>query len=239
MSFPGFSNSVIRLVFHPLRRYTCGMKKIFLLMAIIVSLVAPAFAEGERERWDGNRQMAVGVRISPFLVGSLLGGFGLDAGFEFAPLRAASVRANVRYIGFTPFIFEFVDYEDSGSASARLSMLRFNLEGRWYPGRNYLQGWFLSGALQFQRLAASGSIFVNDEELAGGIGMNTLSAFAGLGYKIVFRSSQRAAFMMEPILDLGWRIASDIPREILSIPFTGWMMGTNGLRFSLLFGAAF
>jgi len=209
-------------------------------MSVIVLLAAPAFAQEERERWDGNRQMAVAMRVSPLLIGSLLGGFGIDAGFEFAPLQAASVRANVRYVGFSPFIFDFVYYEeDAGSARARLSMLRFNLEGRWYPGRNYVQGWFLSGALQFQRLMASGSIFVDDTELSEGIGMNTWSAFAGLGYKIVFRSSQRAAFIMEPAIDVGWRLASEIPHEVLSIPFTGWMMGTNGLRFSLLLGAAF
>jgi len=217
------------------------MKKILLLMSIIV-LAAPAFAQEEREEregWDGNRQMAVAIRISPLLVGSLLGGFGVDAGFEFAPLPNTSVRANVRYIGFSPLAFDFVSYEDSVSGRARVSMLRFNLDWRWYPGRNYVKGWFLSSGLQFQRLAASASLIVGDEELAEGVGFNTLSTFAGLGHKIVFRSSQRAAFIMEPKLDIGWRIASNIPDAVFSIPFTGWIMGTNGLRFSLLFGAAF
>ena len=216
------------------------MKKMLLLVLVIMFAV-PALAQEEREGWEGNRRMAVGMRLSPLITGSLLGGFGVDAGFEFAPLQSFSVRANARYVGFRPFIFDFVDYadEDSGSATARLSMLRFNLEGRWYPGGNHVEGWFLSGALQFQRLAASGSIFVDETELSDGIGLNTLSAFAGLGYKIVFRSSQRAAFFIEPLIDVGWRITSEIPRDVLSVPFVGWMMGTNGLRFSLILGAAF
>jgi len=213
----------------------------FLLISVIM-LAAPVFAQEEREGWDDNRRMALGMRISPLLMGSLLGGFGIDTGFEFAPVSIASVRANVRFLGFSPANFGFVSYDEengTGSVNARLSLLRLNLEGRWYPGGNYVQGWFLGGALQFQRIAASASLFVDDAELSGGIGMNTWSAFVGIGHKIVFRSSQRAAFMIEPILDLGWRLASDIPGDVLAIPFTGWMMGTNGLRFSVLFGAAF
>jgi len=186
--------------------------------------------------------MAVAARISPLLLGSLLNGFGVDAGFEFAPVPLASVRANIRYLGFSPANFGFVSYDEedgTNSANARLSLIRFNLEGRWYPGGNYVQGWFLSGGLQFQRFAASASLFVDDAELSGGIGMNTWSAFVGLGHKFVFRSQHRAAFMIEPILDLGWRLASDIPSEVFAVPFTGWAMGANGLRFSVLFGVAF
>ena len=206
------------------------MKKLFLLPAIIM-LAAPAFAQEEEAGWDGNRRMAVTVSLTPLIMGAALGGFGIDAGFEHALTQSVSMKANVRYISFDPLSFDTVASGDG--FRPRASQLRFNLEGRWYPQENYVRGLFLNGNLQYQRLFATSSLVVDDEELDTLI--NTFSAFVGVGYKVIFRSTRRHAFVMEPLLDLGWRIASDSAL----IPPLGHVLGANGVRFRLLFGMAF
>lgn len=153
-------------------RYTDGVRKIFLLIALFVVAI-PAFA---RDGWDDNRRMAVTVRIvTPLFWAIILDGFALDVGFEYAPIRRASIRGNFRLIAF----------EEMG---ARLWRPRFNLDGRWYPQGNYLRGAFLGAGLQFNVWDRS-----------------SLSAFASAGYKAVFGSNERrAAFVLEPALKFGW-----------------------------------
>jgi len=206
------------------------MKKLFLLTTI-VAFAVPAFAGEARERWEGDRRMAVTTSITPLVVGAFSGGFGVDVGFEYAFTRSLSAKVNFRFINLDPFNFDFVDSEDS--FRPRASQLRFNLEGRWYPQENFVQGLFLKGNLQFQRLSSSGSLSWDDEEMDTLI--NTFSAFAGLGYKAVFGSTRRHAFVMEPILDVGWRVVSDWA----FVPPLGYILGTAGVRFRLLFGVAF
>jgi len=207
------------------------MKKFLLLLLPAITLLAvPAFAQEENEGWDGNRRMAVTMSLSPLILGAALGGFGIDTGFEYALTQSVSMKANVRFITFDPLRFDIV--HDEGFRP-RASQLRFNLEGRWYPQENYVHGLFLNGNLQYQRLFATSSLVVDDEELDTVI--NTFSAFVGVGYKVVFRSTRRHAFVMEPLLDVGWRIASDSTL----VPPLGYVLGTNGVRFRLLFGVAF
>jgi hypothetical protein len=113
------------------------MKKIIFLL-MVVFLTVPAFAE---EEWDGNRQMAITMNPVPLIGGLILGGFGINVGFEFAPIPTASVKANIYYVGFDPV--KFVDGNTQGKSNA--SLFRANLEGRWYPSGNYVSGWFLNG----------------------------------------------------------------------------------------------
>jgi len=209
------------------------MKKLLLPLALVV-VAFPAFAQEEQEEpegWDGTRRMAVTMSLTPLLLGATMGGFGVDAGFEYALTESFSMKANVRFISIDPLRFDIVYAEDG--FRPRASQLRFNLEGRWYPRAQYVQGWFLNGNLQYQRLFATSSLTVDDEELATSI--NAFSAFVGLGYKAIFRSSHRHAFIMEPLLDVGWRIASD---SDLILPLDQ-MLGMGGVRFRLLFGVAF
>ena len=198
---------------------------------MIVFLAAPAFAQDGGETPEADRRMAVTVSLAPLVVGAMFGGFGMDAGFEYAFAPFASVKANVRFVNIDPLRFNAVD-ADYGFRP-RASQLRYNLEGRWYPQENYVQGFFLNGNLQYQRLFATSSIEVNDEEMDASI--NTLSGFVGVGYKAVFRSTRRHAFVMEPALDLGWRIFCDGDL----VPPLGQLLGTGGVRFRVLFGAAF
>ena len=188
------------------------MKKLLLLPAIIV-FVVPAFAQEENERWDGNRRMAVTINLGPLFLGAITGGFGISAGFEYAPIEFASARLNVHYIGF--------NYPDSSGSD---SIFRLNLDGRWYPQGNAVRNWFLNGGLQFQRLSES---FMDSEAET----TNALSFVAGVGYKVVFRSSQRAAFVMEPALGFVWLIASNATRSpYLDDALFNFISGVHGVR---------
>ena len=215
------------------------MKKI-LLLAAAFALAAPAFAqEGahEREHWHDSRQMAITLNLTPLLIGALVDGFGMEAGFEFAPARFAAAKINVQYIGFGLRRLG-VMYDDDSYGNGVVSMLRVNLDGRWYPQGNFVRGWFVNGGLQFHRIAAPASLFDEDGTWGGNRGLNTFSVLAGVGYKLVFRSSQRAAFVLEPGLDFIWQVASQMPR----VPgdfLLGAILGTRGVRFNMLLGAAF
>jgi len=221
------------------------MKKTFLLM-VVVALAVPAFALEEDGGWDGNRRMAATVNFNPLLMGAVLGGFGLEAGFEYAPVPFASARVNVRFVGFDPL--RLVD-GDTGGVRTMVSLLRLNMDGRWYPGGDYVRGWFFSGGLQYQRIAASASFTIDGATVGAGVGFGTVSFFTGVGHKLVFRSQQRTAFAIEAAMDLGWRITCDLRRflrrelggelDAMSGQLVGWLLGTNGPRFHLLFGAAF
>jgi len=205
------------------------MKKLFLATTLI-ALAIPAFGQEGSERWDGDRRMAITANLTPILVGAFTGGFGMGAGFEFAPGPSASARLNLYYIGFDSALMG----EEGGDG---LHLLRLNLDGRWYPQNVYARGWFLNGGLQYHAIIAPQVFWgVNGEDLSGT--MNTWSVMAGVGYKFVARSTQRVAFVIEPKLDFVWAVHSDIPRMPGDFALR-MILGTGGPRFSLMMGAAF
>ena len=180
------------------------MKKIFLLIALF-AIVVPAFA---RDDWSGNRRMAVTVHTT------LWGPAGIGFGFEYALAPNVSIKIRVLYgLG-------------RGTGNA---FLGFNLDGRWYPRGNYVQGWFLSGGLQFLLSFADPSIRGEDRA------SNALSAFVGTGYKLILGSDEvRPAFVYEMAAEAGWRIIHDG-----ADPMTSWLLGMSGPRFRFPIGVAF
>jgi hypothetical protein len=231
------------------------MKKI-IFFPMVVFLTVSAFAG---EEWDGNRQIAVTMNPNPMTIGLLLGGFGINAGFEFAPVKWASLKANIYYIGFDPlkFVGEPLVYEDEYGdgyddgyeeefflpTGSNISLFRVNLEGRWYPSGNYVSGLFVNGGLQFHRLSASASFSLSDAEMGKGmmgVYIDTWGVCAGVGYKAIF-GKNRVGFVFEPVLDYAWVLHSDIPFKDLGSggSMLGWFLGAKGLRGTLMFGAAF
>jgi len=146
---------------------------------------------------------------------AIIGGFGLDVGFEYAITPFASARLNVRYL-----VFGLFD-EDT----ARFSALRLALEGRWYPQGNAPQGWFVSGSAQFDIFFDPFHRFLS------------FSVFAGGGYKAIFGSGQRGAFVVEPRLDFGLPLFSPFD----SFEWSGYniLWGTGGPHLSVPIGVAF
>jgi hypothetical protein len=222
------------------------MKKIlFLLMFVFLSV--SVFA---KEDWEGSRQIAITMNPNSLVTGLILGGFGINAGVEFAPIRWVSVKANIYYIGFDPFkligepLFDDVDGEEIfNPIGFNVSLFRANLEGRWYPLGGYVSGWFLNGGLQFHRISASTSFSVSEANLGKGkvgIDIDTWGICVGGGYKAVI-GKNRAGFVLEPMLDFTWPLRSDIPLNEMGIEgnLLGWMLGVKGLRGSLMFGVAF
>ena len=204
------------------------MKRVLIFLAIIM-IAVPVFAQNE---WNGNRHFSINVNPSPFIYAPLMGGFGFSGGVEFAPLSFVSVKGNIYYIGYN--LGKYVDMADD---SLKLSMLRFSAEGRFYPSRNYVEGFFLNGGLQFHRIGAEFKF--DNVSIAGGL--NTYSVYGGLGYKIVVGKS-RLGFAMEPYLDFIWPIYSDIPFELMdtkSSNLFGWMLGVKLFRAGFRMGIAF
>lgn len=199
------------------------MKKPLLLTVALAALALPAFA------WDGNRRMAVTMSVvHPLLTEALVNplfsegvrpNFGIDIGFEYAPIPHVSSKVNFRFIApGSPWVW-------SGS-------MRVSLEGRWYPQGNYVQGWFASGSIQFQR----------SPRLRGRLDLHTFSFFIGGGYKAVFNGGKRAAFVMEPRLDFGREITGRVANYYRFFDmdvFDLWEAGIYGPRFRLPVGVAF
>jgi hypothetical protein len=225
------------------------MKKIIFFL-MLVFLTVSVFA---KERWEGDRQIAVTMNPGPLILGQILGGFGINAGFELAPVEWASLKANIYYIGFDPLklIGEPIDYDGEGmmqKITSNVSLLRVNLEGRWYLSGNYVSGWFLNGGLQFHQLSASSSFPLGDVTLDDttvgkgkvGIYITTWGICIGGGYKAIF-GKNRAGFVFEPVMDLTIPIYSDIPFGNMGFEgdIIGWLLGIKGLRGGLMFGVAF
>ena len=221
-----------------------SMKKVIVLF-VIVLLAAPVFAQ---QSWQGNRQFAVNVSFMPMVEGISLGGFGFEGAAEFAPIRPFSVRASFRYVGFDAFkqLKDTLDYFTDIKSSLDIYHLRFALEGRWYPSKKYIHGFFLNGGFQFDRLSLSAQFKYEKVSIGVGGGLNTYGLLAGLGYKGVFGSS-RVAFSIEPAINFVWPLSSDIPFKEISdasggagaSAVLGWMLGMKLVRAGLRFGVAF
>jgi len=216
------------------------MKKVLSFAVLAVILFAmPVSAEEDRDE-ENKRQMAITLSPNPLIIGLFLGGFGINAGFEFAPVSTAAVKANVFYIGFDPV--KLIGLNDDNLKSLAY-MLRVNMEARWYPMAQYVKGFFVNGGVQYHRLSLSAGVsFDTDEEKesAGG-GLNSISICSGLGYKVVIGKEQ-AGFVIEPNMEFAWDVYSDIPFQNMVPPvsyFLGNVLGIRGFRFNLLFGAAF
>jgi len=180
------------------------MRKIFLLIALF-TVTVPAFAWDD---WGGNRRMAVTVQST--IWGPAIIGFG----FEYAFAPNASVKIRVLY---------------GPGRGAGNAFRGFNLDGRWYPHGNYVQGWFLSGGLRFMLPPDGPSI------REGGMASSALSAFVGTGYKLTLGSDQvRPAFVFEMLAEAGWRIIHDGADPVIS-----WLSGTSGPQFRFPIGVAF
>lgn len=211
------------------------MKK-FMFFMIIVFLAAPLFSQ---ESWEDNRRIAITLDPNPMIFGLLLGGFGVEAGLEYAFAQQFAVKGIVRYWGFDPIKW-FGD--DLDGVKSNFSVFRANAEGRWYPSQCYVHGFFLNTGLQYDLFSASGSYYANTgTRVSLGEGWNTLSIYGGLGYKAVFGKG-RVAFIMEPTLDFIWPLYSDIPFSdmgTLAGNLVGWALGVKLVRAGLLFGIAF
>ena len=214
------------------------MKKL-LFAALFIAAALPTFAQQHRSDWEDDRRMTVTTNLFPLVTGAFLTGFGMEAGFEYAPVASASIKPSVRVITFNPVGFSGIDI-DIDAPSVRFWLLRASLEGRWYPQNKYAKGWFLGGSLQFQTIGANASFNLDDEAISASQWFNMLSLFARAGYKVVFPSTSRVAFVMEPQVDLGWVLYSDIPRMPGVVDSTlHWFLGASLVRTSLLFGVAF
>jgi hypothetical protein len=217
------------------------MKKITVfLLAMLIAI--PVFAD---EDWEGDRTMAITMSPTPLIIGTVMGGFGINAGFEVSLLKWLSVKGNIYYIGFDPLQFagfNEIEIEGEGTYTSNVSLFRANAEARYYPDGGYLKGWFLNGGVQFHRLSASAR--VTSDEMPGayaeaGIGFNTLGICAGTGYKLIFGKG-RVGFVLEPSLDYTFPLFTEIPQAgDFADVIVGSLLGTRGFRASLLFGAAF
>jgi len=187
------------------------VKKTFLLFALFAA-AAPAFAA---DGGSGHRRMAVTMYVNA-LAPMLDRGFGMGLGFEFAPIPYASVRVGVTCLAFST-----------------AAILRFNLNGRWYPQGN-ASGWFFSYGLQFQRSSLTPPR-ADDGETRARDWWGALSAFFGAGNKIVFENERRAAFAMDPTLDWGFRLGGRDAEGRLD----NWLIGVSGPQFRLPVGVAF
>ncbi|MDR0324451.1 MAG: hypothetical protein LBI12_08415 [Treponema sp.] len=198
------------------------MKKIFVFLVIIL-IAAPVFAQ--------QRHFAITISPSPIIYAPILGGIGIVAGVEFAPLKNFAVKGNFYYVGW-----DFGKLIDEAGVDADISMLRFSVEGRFYPSGNYVEGFFLNGGFQFHRLGASFSY----EGIKLSDGLNTYGVYGGAGYKLVFGRS-RLGFVLEPTLDFIWPLKSDIPFKDMAAGSNlfGWILGVKMFRGGLKLGLAF
>jgi len=215
------------------------MKKIFIFLAVLM-IVSPVFAQkdaleglNELEDTSVKRQFAILLNPIPLVIGVIGGGFGLEAGVEYAPASMASVKASVYYIGLDPS--KWFDVTKEGNA--RFSITRVSLEGRWYPSEQYVKGFFLNGGFYYHQVNAA----LRWADVDFGTGLSTYGIYIGIGTKKI-TGNGRVSFSYEPTVDFTWPISSEIPfnkLDILSSNLLGWVLGVKLVRFGWRFGIAF
>ena len=217
--------------------------KRYLFILCTVLIAVPVLSQ---ENQDKVKNMAITTNFVPLYVGTSLGGFGANLGYEFAPISQFSTKLTLQYIGFDPLNFYgtsmTLDDDDEGGqidGRANISLVRVNAEGRWYWDQKYVQGVFLTGGLQYHLLSASVNLNLDDDDIREGGVYNSLGLGIGGGYKALFGRG-RAAFALEPSLEYFFVLHSDI-QGIRSMEgaILGWLLGIRGFRFNVLFGVAF
>ena len=208
------------------------MKKIFLFLVLVCVITFQVFSQETEESWEKKRRHVFTTNLTPLFMSSFLGGFGINAGYEYALGPYGSLKINGTYMGFRSWEF---DYYDDNIENYFVALLRFNAEGRWYPMGDYFKRWFLGGGLQYHWISISP--FVDDKN--ANQGAHSVSLVLGVGYKFII-GKPRAALVIEPLLEYAARIYSGLESDTWSYfnPFE-WLLGINGPRFSLLFGVAF
>jgi hypothetical protein len=202
------------------------MKKIFVFLTVI-ALAVPVFAQNDGKDWTGNRRTAVYADPTLFLVGPLFGVMGGAAGVEVASLKSFSLCTRIFYVSS-------ISWEDIDA-----HILYTSLEARWYPERNYVQGFFLSGGLQYHLFSAEYGF--SDGEIEPGASYHAFGFLGGVGYKFVFGKKQ-FGFFLEPSLYYAWPIKTNIPfdeTDKYSGNVMAMMLGIKFARPSLIFGLAF
>ena len=202
------------------------MKKVVLFL-VIIAMAAPVFAQDMGTvNWDGNRRMAVMINPLPLFIVPMIGGFGIGAGFEYAPSPFFSIKPFVNILNLNQR--NFWDEEDNDS----LFMLRFSTEARWYPLGNFVHGLFTNLGLQYHLLNQN----LTDVDIGT---FHTLGIFWGVGYKFVWGRS-RAAFVVEPTIEHSWVLTTSIPEiDPLVDHAIGWLLGIRWFRVGLKVGVAF
>jgi len=204
------------------------MKRIILLVTSVV-LASGVFAQ---ENWNGNRRAAITLNPVPLIVSSLTDSFDMDLGFEYAPLSVFSLKSGVRFSNMG--IWD-APVDDDARSKDRPWMVRSDLAARWYPQARFVQDWFFSGSFQYQ-IASADYYGLNRKNAT----LQALSFFTGVGRKVVFFSTQRAAFAVEFSGEVGFRITSDIPDTVGQESWVAsWFQGIRGPRLGVSIGAAF
>jgi hypothetical protein len=207
------------------------MKKFIVALVFIAATMIPVFAQES----EASRKFAVTLDPIPLIIGPLLGGFGFGASFEFAPITMASARASVYYIGM-----KFGDSDGAGSyAEVKLNYLAITGEGRFYPFKTGVEGFFLDAGMAFVRLGGNVVVKSEGESASGDAHINAFSVLGGLGYKIVFGKS-RVGFFLEPALSYRYIVSSDIDwKADNGLNLVATILGIKGFGFALNMGVAF
>jgi len=204
--------------------------KTFVFVIALAVLAVPAFGQ-ERDGSGYERRMAVTVNPMPLLSSAIFDGYGIDLGFEYALKPAVSLRLGARFANIR------VDDGAAGYEEEWASLFAVSLDGRWYPQQNFISGWFLSAGIQGMLAPSSAAPLLTGEEGDGSM-LHAVSFFPGVGHKWVFRSPRRAAFALEGMVDIGFLLTANVPRNGPDLP-PSWMLGSTGPRASVFLGAAF
>jgi hypothetical protein len=219
------------------------MKKAFLLLMAVAAV--STFAQ---ENWDSGRRKAVTFNPSPFILGSMYGGFGGGGGFEYAFIPQISGKSQLYFVIFDPSRMS-----SQITGDPYVSSLRFTLEGRWYPMEKSVHGLFANCGLQFQQLFGKFNLneyeWIYDDVTETGHDYlkpvvkfdnnGTFGIYTGLGYKFIFGKS-RTGLVLEPTLDYIWSANfGSFLAKLDSLSNLYWELGIQGVRFTVHIGASF
>ena len=246
------------------------MRRFFAVLLFSI-LLAPVFAGDYSEKI---RRVALTLDPVPLVTGVAFGGFGLGGGLEYAFMKNFAVKTGFSYTGVDFARIPGFNMDDAGSGKpgpgfpiqgtdTTVSWIKWSLELRWYPGENYVEGFFVNLGYQFHHFTVNSGGFLSfydtDKEAGPPImnplgppyfahppyitmaNANTHSIYGGAGYKLVFGQSQ-SAFALETKLDFTWPISTDMEFDRMSNStgmLVGWMMGVKLFRLGLVMGVAF
>jgi hypothetical protein len=208
------------------------MKKMMSVFILIALIGIPSFAQ-EDESWH---RYAVTFDPLPLILGTMLGGFGIGASFEFLPVSMVSARARVNYLGVK--ISRYTVDEDIA-----WSHLDIAGEGRFYPFKTGLGGLFLGAGLAYMRIGGSATFSLEDESESTRESINALSIFGNVGYKLIIgnKITKPGSLFVELAVVYRHYLFPDIDWEdYWALDTYFWAVGLkNGAGYALTMGVAF
>ncbi|MDR0909158.1 MAG: hypothetical protein LBM77_05270 [Spirochaetaceae bacterium] len=208
------------------------MKKIVCLVCLAFCLLSFSTPLYSLDFGDDERLYSMAANIDPIwlFAGAFTMGFGIEGGFEYAPLPWLSARVNGGYFG--------TDLGGLMGSDFKIGFAVADADVRYYPVAEYVEGFFINAGARYMQLW--GNIL---QLKLHDVNLSMFAFKTGIGYKIL-TGRGKIVFFIEPAFWWNFMIPSDKIKKdfgetVSQFSLNSVIFGINGPAMSLAMGLCF